>query len=478
MSAHGCRFKVGAAGAAIAASGKPATGDGSESATNAPAVSASTTTTLDPAWVAARRILLVRLDNLGDVLVTTPAFRAVRRALPDAHLVLLASPAGAQAARLNPDLDEVIVYDAPWMDPWKTLPLDPARELEMVENLRERAFDASVIFGSFRQSSLPAAYLCYLAGIPLRLGASIDGAGSLLTTRHKHPDTPMHETERGQDLLAAVGIPPVATRLVLEVPADARAELAARPPWPDAPGPRVVVHPGCSMPARTYPWQGFAEIATRLATDLGASVIVTGDGSERDLVERVVAAAPDRARGHIAGSAGDRSFPGFCALVEQADLVVTNNTGPMHVAAALGTPVVALFAWTNPPHQWGPWMVHHRLLMHDVPCTLCYARACPTNHLCLRGISPQRVVAEAAGLLAEAARGDRPAPVHPLPTDVSVAPFPTVAPPAPRDHLKPPQPGANQARRDRPGRLDAVPTDAAGHPLRPSVGRPAAEVAR
>ncbi len=373
-------------------------------------------------------MLLVRLDNLGDVLVTTPAFRAVRRALPEAHLALLASPAGAQAGRLNPDLDEVIVYDAPWMDPWKTLPQDPARELAMVERLRAGAFDAAVIFGSFRQSSLPAVYLCYLAGIPLRLGASIDGAGSLLTTRHKHPETPLHETERGQDLLAAVGIPPVASRLVLDVPADSRADLAMRSPWPAAPGPRIVVHPGCSMPARTYPWEGFAEIAARLATDLGASVLVTGDASERDLVDRVVAAVPDSARGRVAGSAGELPFAGFCALVEQADLVVTNNTGPMHVAAALGTPVVALFAWTNPPHQWGPWMVRHRLLMHDVPCKRCYARACPTNHLCLRGISPERVVAEAASLLAEAEQGVGSVPVHPAPIDVSVTPTPIAMP--------------------------------------------------
>jgi ADP-heptose:LPS heptosyltransferase len=392
---------------------------------------------LDPAWAAARRVLLVRLDNLGDVLVTSPAFRAVRRALPAAHLALLASPAGAQAGRLNPDLDEVVVYDAPWMDPWKTLPQDPARELAMVERLRAGGFDAAVIFGSFRQSSLPAAYLCYLAGIPLRLGASIDGPGSLLTTRHKHPDRPLHETERGQDLLAAVGIPPVRSPLVLAVPAAARAEASGRSPWPDAPGPRVVVHPGCSMPARTYPWEGFAEIAGRLAAELGASVLVTGDRSERELVDRAVAAVPEPARRRVAGTAGDLSFAGFCALVEGADLVVTNNTGPSHVAAAVGTPVVTLFAWTNPPHEWGPWMVRHRLLMHDVPCKLCFARACPTNHLCLRGISPPRVVAEAASLLDEARRGETPVPAHPMPIDGATAPWPTAPRSVPEDPAPP-----------------------------------------
>ncbi len=80
-------------------------------------------------WRQARRVLAVRLDNLGDVLVTTPAIHAMRESLPDATITLLASPVGAQAGRLNPDVDEVIVYNAPWMDPWSRLPLDPAREM-------------------------------------------------------------------------------------------------------------------------------------------------------------------------------------------------------------------------------------------------------------------------------------------------------------------------------------------------------------
>ena len=94
-------------------------------------------------------------------------------------------------------------------------------------------------------------------------------------------------------------------------------------------------------------------------------------------------------------------FPQFCALLEAADLVITNNTGPMHVAAAVGTPVVALFALTNPPEQWGPWRVPHRLLWREVPCRLCYSRICPTTHDCLVGVPPPRVVEAALALLAE-----------------------------------------------------------------------------
>ncbi|MDQ3854937.1 MAG: glycosyltransferase family 9 protein, partial [Chloroflexota bacterium] len=138
---------------------------------------------IDAAWRSARRVLIVRLDNLGDVLLTTPAIRAVRRALPGAGLTLLASPVGAQAGRLNPDIDRVIVYEAPWVDPWCKLPHDVHREQAMVQELAGQRFDGALIFTSFRQSPLPAAYLCYLAGIPLRVAASVDAPGSLLTTR-------------------------------------------------------------------------------------------------------------------------------------------------------------------------------------------------------------------------------------------------------------------------------------------------------
>lgn len=372
---------------------------------------------IDPRWQAVRQLLVIRLDNLGDVLVTTPAIHALRQGLPGASITLLASPAGAQAGRLNPDLDEVLVADVPWMDPWNRLPLDPARELALIQRVAARKFDAAVIFTSFRQSALPAAYLCYLAGIPLRAAASIDGPGSLLTTRHKHPEHLMHEVERGLDLVAVLGFATGDEKLVLTTPDAARAAIATDGIWQEG-RPRIVIHPGCSMPARTYPWRGFADIAARVVTELGAVVALTGTSDERELVEQITNAIPAAAREQVRPLAGERSFPELCALIESADVTITNNTGPMHVAAALGCPVVALFAYTNPPRQWGPWMVHHRMLVHDVPCQLCYARVCPVNHACLTHITPERVVAEARALMREAASG-APAPKHPIPTDVS-----------------------------------------------------------
>lgn len=211
---------------------------------------------LDERWREARNILLIRLDNLGDVLLMTPAFHAVKETLSQARLTLLTSPVGAQIGRLDPDIDEVITYEAPWVDPWQQLAHDSQREQAMIALLRERRFDGAIIFISFRQSALPAAYMCYLADIPLRTAASIDGSGSLLTTRHKHPEHIVHEVERALNLVRALEMDTQERNLVLRVPDDARAEAKM---WLaqqelEADHPLIVVHPGCTMPARTYPF--------------------------------------------------------------------------------------------------------------------------------------------------------------------------------------------------------------------------------
>jgi len=204
-------------------------------------------------------------------------------------------------------------------------------------------------------------------------------------------------------------------RLALTLPASAHA--TARD-WltgvGDMRGPLVVIHPGCTMPARTYPWAGYAAIADRLVAELGATIVLTGDAGERALLERIAGHLAPATRQSTSVCAGILPFPAFCALIAAADLTVTNNTGPMHIAAAVETPVVALFALTNPPEQWQPWRVAHRLLYHDVPCRICYSRVCPYNHECLNLVTPAMVVTAATELLAEqtAARElHAPAPV-------------------------------------------------------------------
>jgi ADP-heptose:LPS heptosyltransferase len=333
-------------------------------------------------WRDVKNLLCVRLDSLGDVLMTTPAMRALRETL-GCRLTLLTSPAGAALDGLLPEADEVLAWRAPWM---KGTPAGD--DLAFLGKLR--GFDAAAIFTVYSQSALPAAYLCRLAGIPRRLAHSRENPYHLLTDWVPDPEpgsTVRHEVRRQLDLVAAVGGRTHDERLSFRVPSLARERVAAL----ELPSPLVVVHPGASAASRRYPPESYA----RALELLGCEVVFTGDAAERDLVEGVRAIMAVRSR----SLAGQLSLAELGALIEAADLVICNNTGPAHIAAAVGTPVVDLYALTNPQHT--PWQVESRVLFHDVPCRNCYKSVCPTGgHECLRGVPPERVAAAARELLA------------------------------------------------------------------------------
>jgi ADP-heptose:LPS heptosyltransferase len=333
-------------------------------------------------WHDVRNLLCVRLDSLGDVLMTTPALRALRETF-GCRLTLLTSPAGAALDGLLPEADEVLAWRAPWM---KGTPAGD--DVAFLDKLR--GFDAAAIFTVYSQSALPAAYLCQLAGIPRRLAHSRENPYHLLTDWVPDPEpgsTVRHEVRRQLDLVAAVGGRTDDERLSFRVPALARERVAALA----LPSPLVVVHPGASAASRRYPPESYA----RALELLGCEVVFTGDAAERDLVEGVRAIMGMRSR----SLAGQLSLAELGALIEAADLVICNNTGPAHIAAAVGTPVVDLYALTNPQHT--PWQVESRVLFHDVPCRNCYKSVCPTGgHECLRGVPPERVAAAARELLA------------------------------------------------------------------------------
>jgi lipopolysaccharide heptosyltransferase II len=347
-------------------------------------------------WDAARRLLAIRLDALGDVLMTTPALRALRSAQRGRHLTLLTSVAGAAAAALVPEVDEVLVYEAPWM---KATPprADCTVDRSMIESLRAERFDAAAIFTVYSQNPLPAALLCYLAEIPRRLAHCHENPYQLLTDWVLDPEPARgvrHEVRRQLELVAAVGCVAADDRLSLRVPAAARAQVRRllrargldRRPW-------VLLHPGATAPSRRYPPEQFAEAARTLAQATGCAVVVSGSEDEQAMLDTMAAMI-----GVDAYAIAGLSLGEFAGLVEAAPLLVTNNSAPAHVAAAVGTPVVDLYALTNPQHT--PWGVPHRVLFHDVPCKYCYKSVCPAGHHdCLRRVPPKAVADAALSLL-------------------------------------------------------------------------------
>jgi lipopolysaccharide heptosyltransferase II len=350
-------------------------------------------------WADAERILAVRLDALGDVLMTTPALRALRHAHPGRHLTLLASPSGAAAAALVPDVDEVVVYEAPWMK--ATPPRASTRpELEMIERLRGGRYDAGVIFTVYSQNPLPAALLLTLAGIPRRLAHCRENPYQLLTewVAEPEPDRRLrHEVQRQLDLVAAVGCVSDDVRLSLRVPPAARQRVAdvLAHGGIDRSRPWAVIHPGSTAPSRRYPPEAFAA-AGRGLLGRGWQLVFTGTRDETAVVEAI--------RTDLGGPSqslvGRLDLGELAALLELGPVLISNNTGPVHVAAAVGAPVVDLYALTNPQHT--PWGVPHRVLFHDVPCKYCYKSICPEgHHRCLRLVDPQSVVEAAGALLSE-----------------------------------------------------------------------------
>ncbi len=355
---------------------------------------------MDERWSRARNILVVRLDNIGDVLLCVPAFRAIKETSPQARLTLLASSAGSVVAELCPYLDDVIVYDAPWMDVARVLPQRQQREADVVRTIQERQFDGAIIFTSYHQSSLPAALLCYMAGVPLRLAASVDFPGTLLTTRHRHSATVVHEVERVLDLVAGVGFTTARKEMELRVPEGKLAEVQMMlvKKGVDLKRPIIAIHPGSTAQSRRYPWESYAAVADMLTQRHRFQVVFTGAPHEVGLIEQVRATM----RSPSFSLAGETEFAQLVAAIQLADLLITNNTGPQHVASSVRTPQVVLFALTNYPHQWGPWMVPHRQLNYPTSCAICYQFTCPTDHACLRMVKPEQVVDAVLDVLSEA----------------------------------------------------------------------------
>jgi lipopolysaccharide heptosyltransferase II len=362
-------------------------------------------------WRNARNILAIRLDNLGDVLMTTPALRALKAGGSTRSVTLLTSESGAAVAPYLPEVDDVIPYDAPWVKSvWQASSIGALRCLSQ---LTERRFDAAVIFTVYSQSALPAATLAWLAGIPLRLAHCRENPYQLLShwVAESEPQSEVrHEVRRQLDLVSSVGFATADERLSFRVdPQDEnRAMEKLEQAGVDPSQPFILLHPGATAASRRYPALQFAAASKLIAAQTGHRIVVTGGAEERQLVETV---RLHGARGTV-GLAGELSIGELAATIGRAALLVANNSGPAHLAAALATPVVDLYALTNPQHT--PWRVLSRVLFHDVPCKYCYQSVCPEqHHACLRQVAPE-VVAQAARELLETVE-QRRHNVHRLP---------------------------------------------------------------
>jgi lipopolysaccharide heptosyltransferase II len=313
-------------------------------------------------WSSCKHILCIRADNMGDVIMSAPAMRALKETF-NCKITLLTSSMGNLITPSLPEVDEVLVYNVPWIKAGETLL--PRDCLQLVNDIRQRHFDAAVILTAYSQSALPAAMLAYLAGIPLRLAYCRENPYELLT--HWVPDKEpysviLHQVQRDLKLVEAVGAYTYNDRLLLQVNHAAlqtaleklrKQEIDVQRSW-------IVVHTGVSEKKREYPVERWIETVKLLQQHFDWPILLTGSGSEKMQAQQIQQATGK----NVYVVAGLFTIEEFIAVVQEAQLVISVNTATIHIAAATGTPLIVLYALTNPQHT--PWKTRSKVLPFPV----------------------------------------------------------------------------------------------------------------
>ena len=301
-------------------------------------------------WKDCKNILCIRPDNMGDLIMSGPAIRTLKRTF-DARVTVLTSSMGKLVASFMDEIDETIVFDLPWV---KTSEITDGGSIQyLVDALKLRRFDAAVIFTVYSQNPLPTAMLAYMAGIPRVLAYCRENPYGLLT--HWVPDEEphrfiRHQVRRDLDLVKAIGAVSSCERLCLKIrdvwPKVARklerSGVKLDRPW-------LILHAGVSEAKRLYPLDLWVETGHKIIGELNYQIFLTGSASETQLTDYL---QKKIGRGSYS-IAGLLDMEELISLVQHSPLMISVNTGTVHIASAVGTPVVVLYAQTNPQHT--PW---------------------------------------------------------------------------------------------------------------------------
>ncbi len=339
---------------------------------------------------AVKRILVRATNWIGDAVLTTPALLAIRKGFPQAKIALLAKPAIAELLHHHPAVDEIVLY----RDPGPHTGL--GGKLTLAQLLRRGRYDLAILL----QNAFEAAAITALAGIPNRYGYTTDGRSFLLT--HRVLLTPKirrkHQVQYYLELLRPLGIPVVPAAPMLRTTPGEDATVVEQLQAFGVKPEQVVIglNPG-SVYGSAKRWlpERFAQAADRLAAEHGACVLIFGGRGEEELGHAIAGmmTAPTIVL------SGHTTVRQLMALIKRCRLFITNDTGPMHVAAAFGVPLVAIFGPTNPATT-SPFGRGYELVRHPVECSPCLLRECPIDHRCMQGISVDMVHAAAVRQLA------------------------------------------------------------------------------
>ena len=341
---------------------------------------------IDPSQV--RRILVRQVNWLGDAVLTLPAIEALGRRFPDAEVVVLAREWVAGLFAGHPMVDRVVELRP------AGLPQSIFGRWQLARSLSRQGFDLAVLF----PNSFDAALVPWLAGIPRRVGYSTDGRGWMLTDPLEERSTPSrpHQVERYLGIARALGgNGPSIPRLSVPAGGQRKAGEILRDHGVQESEPIVAVNPGSIYgSAKRWPAVRFAAVADALVASRGVRILLLGSEGERPVLEQVTR----HMRSPVVNLAGRTDLLALLGVLGRARLLVSNDTGAMHVAAAVGTPVLAIFGSTD-AEATGPLGQSVRLLRQPVPCSPCLLRECPIDHRCMTRITVDQVVQGAMHLL-------------------------------------------------------------------------------
>ena len=338
-----------------------------------------------------KRVLIVRLDRLGDVLLSTPVIKAVREVVPDGYIAFMVRRYAKEILEGNPDLDEVIVYDKEGRE--KNLP----RNLKFIASLRRKKFDIALILHPTTRTHL----IVSAAGIPDRVGYN-KKMGFLLTKRiadTKHYGL-KHETDYVLDILRHTGLEPKDKTLYMPVNirSERRMEDILKENGMSGGSVCVAINPGASCASKRWKAEKFAEVGNALIEKYGVKVVVLSGEADKELGDKVSALLNEK----CLNLSGKTSVADIASVLRRVKLFISNDSGPVHISCAVGTPVVAIFGRSDrglSPKRWGPTGKRDVVLHKDVGCDECLAHNCKLGFKCLEAVTVDSVLAAAKQIL-------------------------------------------------------------------------------
>lgn len=334
-----------------------------------------------------KRILLIRLDRIGDVVLSTPAIKALRDKFPDSYIAFMVGPHAYELVKENPYLNEVIVYDK------NSSERSFIASFKFARKLREKKFDTAIALHPTLRSHL----IPFIAGIPRRIGYDRKGE-SFLTERviHQKEQGEFHEAEYVLKMLEVLGVKSSDKTLYLKVSEDSLKKMREKllTMGVGASEKIVAIHPGASSLSKKWPIERFAEIARYLVKNFNIKIALVAGKVDAEYTKKIYKYLKSDPS-YIINLAGKTTIGELAAVLKISSLFISNDSGPVHISVAVGTPVISIFGRSDKglgPKRWGPLGKDDVVIHKNVGCNVCLAHNCVENFKCLNAVEPEDII--------------------------------------------------------------------------------------